>query len=130
MPNPIRAENIIGNFTHADPWHEVPSGDFSAGWSNSGSQETAAYRKDPFGVLYIKGRLSKSTNGSTSDTIFTLPESYRPTNTVLLQFVASPWTAGSCGLLHITSAGLVQVFASGLTAGFEVGINTNFFLDN
>jgi len=128
-----KIKNAINELYQPEPWHEVgATGEpaFAANWSNSSGQETAAFRKDSQNVLRIKGRISKSTNGISSDTVFTLPEGYRPANTVLLRYVTSPWTVGSCGLLHITSNGAVQIFASGLTAGFEVGINTSFYLDN
>jgi len=115
-----------------EDWHEVGAANepaFSTNWANSASQETAAFRKVN-NQIFIKGRCSKSVNGTNPDTIFTLPESYRPNNIVLCRFVYSPWTTGSCGLLHINSTGDIQVYAVGLTSGFEVGINTSFYLDN
>lgn len=47
----------------------------ATGWTNVGSSfATAAYYKDPFGIVHLRGLV----NGG-SGTIFTLPTGYRPT---------------------------------------------------
>lgn len=81
MPEPIRAEQIIGNFTHVEPWREVGSADnpsFESSWVNFGSvYNTAAFYKDMQGVVHLKGLVKNGTVGS-AETVFTLPEGYRP----------------------------------------------------
>ena len=49
---------------------------FQNGWANQGTGwETAAYLKDPFGFVHLKGVIT----GGADDTIaFTLPAGYRP----------------------------------------------------
>lgn len=47
----------------------------ASGWTNvGGTFATAAYYKDPFGIIHLRGLV----NGGTG-TIFTLPIGYRPT---------------------------------------------------
>jgi hypothetical protein len=60
-------------------WHEVgASGQppFQNGWVNVGGVfSTAAFYKDPYGVVHLKGLIKSGTVGSP---IFSLPEGYRP----------------------------------------------------
>jgi hypothetical protein len=66
-----------------EPYHEVGApGEppFATGWSNTGgTTATAAFFKDPFGVVHLKGDITR-TGGAI--TIFKLPEGYRPTKSV------------------------------------------------
>jgi Collagen triple helix repeat (20 copies) len=70
-----------GPFVDVEPWHEIgapgePS--FEHGWQNynvGSGWETAAYYKDPWGRVYMRGLIG----GGTLDAIaFRLPEGYRP----------------------------------------------------
>ena len=62
-----------------EAWHEVGIGGepaFQNSWVNAGgTQETAAFYKDPFGRVHLKGAVM---NGTVSTTIFTLQTGYRP----------------------------------------------------
>lgn len=69
---------------HAPPasesWIEVGSGGsapaFTNGWVNyGGALQTAAFYKDPFGVVRLKGMIASGTIASAA---FTLPAGYRP----------------------------------------------------
>ncbi|MGH2674457.1 MAG: hypothetical protein ACRDKA_10095 [Actinomycetota bacterium] len=64
----------------SEPHHEVGTAgepSFGSGWANDNPGTTsAAFYKDPLGVVHLKGIVSASSAGST---IFTLPAGYRPT---------------------------------------------------
>jgi hypothetical protein len=80
---PIRAENIIGNFTHVEAWREIgteDNPDFEANWANYttiSAHNTAAFFKDPFGMVHIKGLVTHTVGGAATS-VFYLPEGYRP----------------------------------------------------
>ena len=87
-----------------EAWHEIgglsePA--FANGWTNVGNpnEVTAAFYKDPFGVVHLKGIVD---NGS--GTIFTLPAGYRPS-----KFLAEIILRGVGVQLVVTSDGRVQV---------------------
>lgn len=66
----------------SEPWHEVGSpGEpvFQNGWRNFGEGfGTAAFYKDPVGVVHLKGFVIEDTDPSGGTTAFTLPPGYRP----------------------------------------------------
>ncbi|MGI9020021.1 MAG: hypothetical protein ACR2G3_04845 [Solirubrobacterales bacterium] len=74
----------------AEPWHEITPAEFSSGcWANrnAAGRNTAAYYRDPFGVVHLKGNVRRfATDGPTETgipcydkpVIFTLPPGYRP----------------------------------------------------
>lgn len=72
----LRAWNIIGQ---VEEWHEIGDTNepaFENSWVNvGGAFETAAFYKDPFGRVHLKGAIDTGTNNTTA---FTLPEGYRP----------------------------------------------------
>lgn len=90
----LKAWNIIGQ---VEEWHEIGnSGEpaFENSWDNTGGvYETAAFYKDPFGRVHIKGRID---TGSAGTTAFTLPANYRPAATINVDGIT------------ITNAGLIQ----------------------
>jgi len=63
-----------------EEWHEIgTSGEpaFENSWVNfSAADATAAFYKDPFGMVYVKGMVKTGTIGLA---VFTLPVGYRPT---------------------------------------------------
>lgn len=64
-----------------EPFHEVGAAGqpaFENGWNNESpsGETTAAFYKDPFGIVHLKGIV---TGGASSTVIFTLPEGYRLT---------------------------------------------------
>lgn len=70
-----------------EAWHEVGgSGEpaFQNSWANFGSGfSTMAFMRDPFGFVHLKGTID---TGSASTVIFTLPENYRPGETMRFIF--------------------------------------------
>jgi hypothetical protein len=55
---------------------------FQNDWENAGSPfRTAAFYKDPWGVVHIRGAVD---GGLTGETVFTLPPGYRPSGIVRL----------------------------------------------
>jgi hypothetical protein len=91
----LEAWNKIGQ---VQEWVDVgwSSGEpaFENSWANAGgAYETAAFYKDPYGRVHLKGRIG---TGTAATTAFTLPAGYRPAGTI------------QCGSIVITAAGLVQ----------------------
>jgi hypothetical protein len=84
--NATNADKLAGQGASAfassqvEPFREVGSAGqppFQNGWHNDAVTETtAAFYKDPFGIVHLKGIV---TGGATGTTIFTLPSDYRPT---------------------------------------------------
>lgn len=90
----------LAQLVDVDDVHLVST--FSGTWANAGGVYlSAGYYKDPFGRVYLQGRISGGTSGTAA---FTLPLKYRPKGTVAYQ-VADP--AGNSGYVTITSAGVV-----------------------
>ena len=94
----LRAWNVIGQ---VEEWHEIGDTNepaFENSWANAGgAYEPAAFYKDPFGRVHLKGRIG---TGTAATTAFTLPTGYRPNGTI------------QCGSIVITAAGLVQPVAT------------------
>ena len=89
-----------------EAWHEIgASGQppFFNGWQNSDpvNLTTAAYYKDPWGVVHLKGVLSHP-GGSTSLPFFGLPAGYRPSKQVLE--AGSALVIAPTGGLYLNSA--------------------------
>lgn len=65
--------------SNEEAWQEVGSG-FINDWGNGGGTlETAAYKIDNFGVVFLKGVIIKG--ASNSNAMFQLPQKYRPSKT-------------------------------------------------
>lgn len=107
----LRAWNTIGQ---VQEWIEIGESNapaFENSWANvGGSYETAAFYRDPFGRVHIKGAVDTGTSGTTA---FTLPEGYRPAATLRL----ACYSTGNA-YVEITSAGLVQPQRSGSAANY------------
>jgi hypothetical protein len=99
-----------GLLVTVEAWHEVgTSGEpaFATGWQNFNAPvTTAAFYKDPFGVVHLKGWVSGNT--STGTIIFTLPESYRPTKEVCAASVDQSQTPPRAIAVCIGASGAVQ----------------------
>ena len=71
----LRLENLLP----VESWTEVDSAGapvFENSWVNyDGLHNTAAFYKDPFGVVHLKGMVK---SGTVPSTVFTLPTNYRP----------------------------------------------------
>lgn len=101
--------------THARAINAILSGDtewnlvgatgkpaFLNGWINYGGiYASLGYRKDAWGRVFIRGRI---TGGFVDTAVFTLPEGYRPSSTIIYTAIASE----SCNL-KIDSDGTVTV---------------------
>ena len=104
MANPVitwllEAWNVVGQ---VQEWVEIggSSGEpaFENSWANvGGSTESAAFYRDPFKRVHLKGNIG---TGTAATTAFTLPAEYRPAATIRI--------AISGGYVDITNAGLVQ----------------------
>ncbi|MEO8687856.1 MAG: hypothetical protein ABI611_06520 [Solirubrobacteraceae bacterium] len=78
LPSPALVVSVIALGTTGNPA-------FENGWENFGPNlyDTAAFYKDPLGVVHLKGSVSGGVIGS----VFTLPVGYRPAKS---QFFAVP----------------------------------------
>jgi hypothetical protein len=86
---------------------ELGTSDFENGWSNSSNAafNTAAYFKDWFGLVHLKGMVQ---GGAVGSAVFTLPAGYRPPATTVLATTTSVF-AFAC--LTIANNGIVTVAA-------------------
>lgn len=103
----------------AESWHEVGSpGEpvFQNGWTNTGpaTDVTAAFFKDPYGIVHLKGLIY---NGPNDAAIFVLPDGYRPSKG-LIQLV---WRGSGSGKLNVESNGTV-LFQDGAVAASLDGV--------
>ena len=76
----------------SEPYHEVGTpGEpaFRNGWANAGGGfSTAAFYKDPLGVVHLKGNLSNPVTDGTD--AFTLPAGYRPSQGLFMPAAGGP----------------------------------------
>jgi hypothetical protein len=96
--------------TTLDTWHTVNAASglgtvFQNSWSNAPADTAAAFRKDAFGRVYIRGLIQSGTVGQPA---FTLPVGYRPIVTQRFATISN----GALGYLYVDSSGGVQL-ASG-----------------
>ena len=92
------------NLAAPEAWHEVGATGqptFQNGWGNTDPsvEVTAAYYRDPWNVVHLKGLITSGSN----DTIFTLPPGYRPSKN-LAEIV---WRTSGSGMLIVFSDGRV-----------------------
>lgn len=97
-----------------EAWHEIGSPGqpgFQNGWKNAGSGwSTAAFYKDPFDVVHLKGVI---TTGAVDVPIFTIPPAYRPSKDSCI----STWrNTASAALCVVSATGSVQQEAGDSTA--------------
>lgn len=75
-----RAGSMLSLASIVEPWHQIGAAGepaFQNGWTHYGyGWPNAAFYKDPFGVVHMKGLIKSGTVGATA---FTLPVGYRPT---------------------------------------------------
>lgn len=106
-----------------ESWNEIGEDGapvFLNSWVNYGSTAaTAAYYKDPFGVIRMKGLVK---NGTANQPIFQLPVGYRPSKDLYIASFGDPQTIA----YTLISASSGDVYA-GITA---TGTNAYFSLDN
>jgi hypothetical protein len=101
----------------APVWHKIGGAGepaFQNGWTNEspGDEVTAAFYKDPFGVVHLKGIVTGGSNG----TIFTLPARYRPSRNL----VEPMWRfASGSGEMAIYSIGIVNIVSGSGVASLD-----------
>jgi hypothetical protein len=103
----------------SEGWHEVGApGEpaYQNGWTHGGlsTDSTAAFFKDPLGIVHLKGVLHSNTGSLTA---FTLPAGYAPSQGLFLPAATTPGTA----TLTIEIDGSVKPLCS--TAPCTVGID-------
>jgi hypothetical protein len=110
------------SFAEPEAWHEIgASGEpaFAGGWVNEapGTSPTAAFYKDPFGNVHLKGLISSGID----DTVFTLPVGYRPGH-VLVEVVRCGTCTGGTAYALIYDTGRVAV-EEGAATGSETSLD-------
>lgn len=90
-----------------EDWHvvgDVGEPAFENGWVNyGGGWTTAAFFKDAYGIVHLKGLVK---NGTADTVIFTLPVGYRPSETMHLPTVSNETANDST--LNIVPDGTVK----------------------
>lgn len=115
---------VISSTLEIEDWHEVgATGEpaFENSWVNFGSSATvAAFYKDPFGMVHIKGQVA---GGTLDASIFTLPTGYRPSENY--RFATMQSSTGSVRLVVQTDG---SVHTGGATVNTSQTINCSFRL--
>jgi hypothetical protein len=125
-PDPVVKDGSVttSKLAPAEAWHEVGSAGepaFAAGWVNYGSGpaclnnrpcNTAAFYKDPYGVVHLKGIIK---SGNLNFSAFTLPEGYRPAALEVQPTISND----QLGILKIGADGYFDPF-SGSNAWFSL----------
>lgn len=116
----------IAKFLTVEDWHYVgttgePAFTGTINWANttSSTDAPAAFYKDPFNRVHIKGAIRNGTNGESA---WTLPAGYRPEET--LTFSVTQSSAAEGAWVVIASSGTVIIIHSGATG------STPVYLDN
>jgi hypothetical protein len=100
-----------GSSSAVEGWTSMP---LAAGWTNyGGSFFRAAYRKDPFGRVDLRGLVKKDGVPAKGDVIATLPPGYRPTGHALFA-VAAGGPGNIYGRLDVLPNGTIE-FEQGST---------------
>ena len=118
-------QRFVGTVAEIENWREVGAAgnpDFEGTWVNfdTGAHTKAAFYKDPFNIVHIKG-LVKS--GTLDTTIFTLPTEYIPTEAYI--FAGQETATTSCRLYvnsdgTIVTVGATSVLAQAINISFRV----------
>jgi hypothetical protein len=95
-----------GGVVNLDAWHSVGNAGepaFQNSWVNyGGSYQTAGFRKDPFGRVYLKGLIKGGANATVA---FTLPVGYRPPKYIHMAAASNDAYA----TVRVDSTGTVQI---------------------
>lgn len=94
---------------------------FQNGWSNTGGVETAAFYKDPFGVVRIKGQVSSPAGAGTGNATvcFTLPAGFLPPLGIRRAAIGFSAAEG-LGRVDVAANGTVTAVLSGVVANAVV----------
>ena len=104
-----------------EAWHEIGAAGepaFQNGWTNEdpSGEVTAAFYKDPWGVVHLKGLVASGSNGL----IFALPAAYRPSkNLIVLMWRSSG--AGEVIICATTACCGSQAGGVNIASGTESG---------
>lgn len=119
--NPVidhpNAPHINGQSIYAlEDWHivgEVGEPSYENGWESYNTDPTsgwggAAFYKDPFGVVHLRGLVN---NGTADATIFTLPSGYRPQLDLIIAAIQDD-TPDTSIRFEVLSNGVVQTLGA------------------
>lgn len=89
----------------------IPVRTFLNGWVNFGSEFTdAAYTKDDYGMVYLRGLIKSGTIGQTA---FVLPGEFLPVRTVALGTTSNDGVNYLASYVRINNTGTVTIVAGG-----------------
>ena len=112
-------QRLVGTTAEVENWREIDGTNnpaFENSWVNAGgAHQTAAFYKDPYERVWLKGSIK---TGATPSVAFTLPTKYRSLSTVTYSSVDG--TGLPAGTVSIASNGEVSILA---------GTNTFISLD-
>jgi hypothetical protein len=110
--DPIPELDELYEQMQVEGWHEIgATGEpaFSNSWVNYGAgYNTAAFFKDPNGVVHLKGLIK---SGTVTNAAFTLPSGYRPAATEVQPIVSN----GAAGYIDVLTNGMVRVMGGSST---------------
>lgn len=114
-----------------EDWHYVGATDepaFENGWTNLVSTPAIAFRIRQEGIVDLVGIGS----GGNAETIYTLPEGYRPTSMAMPAILAQDGTDYIGAVLFVEADGKVTPYVPGLSTGdpITVIISTIAFLNS
>jgi len=121
----------IEQFSSVEDWHIVGNANepaFQNSWDNiGGGDAVAAFYKDSFGRVYIKGHVDTGASGTA---VFTLPQDYRPSEIVEFTCHTTSGGGGSGGHSYavITTDGDVTLTMSGTSIDVSMD-NISFRVD-
>lgn len=111
-----------------EDWVPFLSTELGSNWT---VETTAAYFKDPFGIVHLKGRMDATAAPASGETIATLPDGYRPEQTLRFA-VASNNNVGAASAqslagITIDTAGVIAFLD--LTSGEPYAVTTDVWFD-
>jgi hypothetical protein len=121
-----RVEKLTGE---CENWRYIgqkdnPSFTGTINWSNRGvgSDPLAAFYKDPFNIVRIKGVINTGTN---NESAWTLPEGYRPPDDMLFPVLQTGAVEGA--YVYVATGGTVTISHSGATGSKDIWLNNISF---
>ena len=109
---------LVGVVADVEEWRDVGDTNepaFENSWANIANEAVAAFYRDPYHRVHIKGHVD---SGSTGNRIFTLPENYRPDEDLVFicfNSAGGPGPGGASVYVTITTDGyVVPTFTGGV----------------
>lgn len=106
-------------FVQSEKWKPLPPYDTTVDFG-SGFQ-VAQYRKDPLGLVRVRGEITTSGAHGADHTIALLPPGYRPPSTTV--FVVGDSSGSTAGLIEIHPDGRIDHIAGAHT---QISLNLSF----